>query len=200
MNNTLRPRAKAALDAAIVYSPRHLHNPSPFSPTPFVTIEVDGQHTPQPGALLSGCPRLLPKRGIGNFWRWFNGFRPESVEGKTGQGANNRGNNSRDNGTAGPWATDDARRPGLFFHGTDVEIQAFDLDHPNRKDKVWLVRGATSQAAFTGGNSIPTLPVAGFDTLPTEEPVWWRVSREVNRADPGNNRKHLLAPINSGGN
>lgn len=140
-NNTLRPRAKAALDAAIVYSPRHLHNPSPFSPTPFVTIEVDGQHTLQPRALLSGYIRPLPKRGIGNFWRWFNGFRLERLGKEDGGSENRRRGGSSHDGTAGPWTTDDAGRPGLFFYGTDVEIQTFDLAHPNRKDKVWLVRG-----------------------------------------------------------
>jgi hypothetical protein len=30
---------------------------------------------------------------------------------------------------------------------------------------------------------------------PTVELQWWHVSREVNRADPGNNGKHLLAPV-----
>ena len=37
--------------------------------------------------------------------------------------------------------------------------------------------------------------IAQSRSLPTEEFVWWRVSREVNRADPNNNGEHLIAPI-----
>jgi putative SOS response-associated peptidase YedK len=32
-------------------------------------------------------------------------------------------------------------------------------------------------------------------SLPTEEFVWWKVDRAVNRVDPNNNGKHLLVPI-----
>ena len=37
--------------------------------------------------------------------------------------------------------------------------------------------------------------IAQSRSLPTEEFVWWRVSREVNRVDPNNNRKGLLEPV-----
>ena len=37
--------------------------------------------------------------------------------------------------------------------------------------------------------------IAQSRSLPADEFVWWRVSREVNRADPNNNGEHLLAPI-----
>ena len=37
--------------------------------------------------------------------------------------------------------------------------------------------------------------IAQSRSLPTEEFVWWRVSREVNRVDPNNNRKELLEPV-----
>jgi hypothetical protein len=30
--------------------------------------------------------------------------------------------------------------------------------------------------------------------IPTEEFVWWKVDRAVNRVDPNNNGKHLLVP------
>jgi putative SOS response-associated peptidase YedK len=33
-------------------------------------------------------------------------------------------------------------------------------------------------------------------SIPTEELVWWRVDRSVNRPDPSNNGRHLLTPIN----
>jgi putative SOS response-associated peptidase YedK len=32
-------------------------------------------------------------------------------------------------------------------------------------------------------------------SLPTEEFIWWKVDRAVNRVDPNNNGKHLLVPI-----
>lgn len=32
-------------------------------------------------------------------------------------------------------------------------------------------------------------------SLPTEEFMWWRVQRTVNRVDPYNNGKHLLTPL-----
>jgi hypothetical protein len=34
-------------------------------------------------------------------------------------------------------------------------------------------------------------------SFPTEEFMWWRMSREVNRADPNNNRKELLEPVSA---
>jgi putative SOS response-associated peptidase YedK len=37
--------------------------------------------------------------------------------------------------------------------------------------------------------------IARSRSLPTEEFVWWKVDRAVNRADPSNNGEYLLAPI-----
>jgi putative SOS response-associated peptidase YedK len=37
--------------------------------------------------------------------------------------------------------------------------------------------------------------IAQIWSVPTEEFIWWKVDRSVNRADPNNNGKHLLAPI-----
>ena len=37
--------------------------------------------------------------------------------------------------------------------------------------------------------------IAQTRSLPTEEFMWWRVDRAVNRVDPHNNGKHLIAPI-----
>ncbi|SOD42413.1 SOS response-associated peptidase [Nitrosovibrio sp. Nv4] len=36
--------------------------------------------------------------------------------------------------------------------------------------------------------------IAQSRSLPTEEFMWWRVSTQVNRADPANNGRHLLEP------
>jgi putative SOS response-associated peptidase YedK len=38
--------------------------------------------------------------------------------------------------------------------------------------------------------------IAQTRSIPTEESMWWRVDRAVNRPDPSNDGKHLLAPIN----
>ena len=42
--------------------------------------------------------------------------------------------------------------------------------------------------------------IAQSRSLPSEEFTWWRVSREVNRADPNNNRKELLEPVSASEN
>jgi putative SOS response-associated peptidase YedK len=42
--------------------------------------------------------------------------------------------------------------------------------------------------------------IAQSQSLPSEEFTWWRVSREVNRADPNNNRKELLEPVSASEN
>jgi putative SOS response-associated peptidase YedK len=37
--------------------------------------------------------------------------------------------------------------------------------------------------------------IAQSRSLPTEQFVWWKVDKAVNRADPYNSGKHLLAPL-----
>ena len=37
--------------------------------------------------------------------------------------------------------------------------------------------------------------IAQARSLPTEEFIWWKVDRAVNRADPNNDGKHLLKPV-----
>jgi putative SOS response-associated peptidase YedK len=37
--------------------------------------------------------------------------------------------------------------------------------------------------------------IAQTKSIPTEEFVWWKVDRAVNRADLDNNGKHLLSPV-----
>ena len=37
--------------------------------------------------------------------------------------------------------------------------------------------------------------IAQTRSLPTEEFMWWKVDRAVNRADPSNSGKHLLTPV-----
>ena len=39
--------------------------------------------------------------------------------------------------------------------------------------------------------------IAQSRSLPTQEFMWWRVSRELNRADPYNDRKELLEPVSA---
>ena len=40
--------------------------------------------------------------------------------------------------------------------------------------------------------------IAHSRSLPTEAFTWWKVDRAVNRVDPYNNGKHLIAPVNAG--
>lgn len=37
--------------------------------------------------------------------------------------------------------------------------------------------------------------IAQAKSLPTEEFIWWKVDRSVNRVDPNNDGKHLLLPV-----
>jgi putative SOS response-associated peptidase YedK len=37
--------------------------------------------------------------------------------------------------------------------------------------------------------------IAQTKSIPTEEFMWWKVDRAVNRVDPNNNSKHFLVPI-----
>ena len=39
--------------------------------------------------------------------------------------------------------------------------------------------------------------IAHSRSLPSEAFTWWKVNRAVNRVDPYNNGKHLLAPLNN---
>ena len=36
--------------------------------------------------------------------------------------------------------------------------------------------------------------IAQTRSIPTEQFIWWKVDRAVNRADPSNNGRHLLVP------
>jgi hypothetical protein len=143
-SHSQQSQVKAALTMLLYMTPIPIRNFPEISfsgkePANQDTIEADDTLYP---ATNSDGERIHPTdEGIRNFWRWFNGFRPERLGKEDGGSENRRPGGSAHDGTAGPWATDDAGRPGLFFYGTDVEIQTFDLDHPNRKDKVWLVRG-----------------------------------------------------------
>jgi putative SOS response-associated peptidase YedK len=38
--------------------------------------------------------------------------------------------------------------------------------------------------------------IAQTRSLPTDEFMWWKVDRAVNRPHPSNNGRHLLAPVN----
>ncbi len=48
-------------------------------------------------------------------------------------------------GTAGP--VGEGGRPLVVYHGTRDDIQAFDLNHPNRKDRGWLGRGVYASSS-----------------------------------------------------
>lgn len=48
-------------------------------------------------------------------------------------------------GTTGP--VGESGRPLVLYHGTRDDIQAFDLNHPNRKDRGWLGRGVYASSS-----------------------------------------------------
>jgi len=116
-SNSRRTQANATLDAALLDGTDKLLNPRAFSRS---SDRIEDDQT-------SGGSS--------------DGFRPERLGKEDGGSENRRRAGSAHDGTARPWATDDAGRPRLFFHGTDVEIQAFDPYHPNYKDKGWLGQG-----------------------------------------------------------
>ena len=83
-----------------------------------------------------------------NFKKWFGDW--ENDARKEQRGYDPRGTiggsteaDPRTGGDAGRvWRLDsDTGEPKTFFHGTKDDIEAFDLNHPNRKDIGWLGRG-----------------------------------------------------------
>jgi hypothetical protein len=79
------------------------------------------------------------------FGDWEDGIRRAGVSVQAGRGNDNRrvqitGRlDSADRGGFGRVGEDGA--PKVYYHGTKDDIEAFDLEHPNRKDKGWLGRG-----------------------------------------------------------
>jgi hypothetical protein len=60
------------------------------------------------------------------------GFRGQPTEADTRTGSNARR----------VWRLDrDTGEPAIFYHGSQDDITAFDINHPNRKDKGWMGRG-----------------------------------------------------------
>jgi hypothetical protein len=81
-----------------------------------------------------------------NFKNWFGDWENESAaRAEEGQNQGVSGlvarTNARAGGNAGrAWRLDsDTREPKTFFHGTKDDIEAFDLNHTNRKHIGWLV-------------------------------------------------------------
>lgn len=109
------------------------------------SISIDGIE--RPAVNSEGRPIHGSAAGIVNFWRWFDGFQRGRVAGKADAGAYSGGNrrgggfDSADGRRGREVGLDDRGRPRVFFHGTAEAIDAFDLDHPNRKDNGWLGRG-----------------------------------------------------------
>jgi len=71
---------------------------------------------------------------------WENGgLRLENLDRKAGEDQGREGYAEGDRQFAG--IVDRNGEPVVFYHGTADDIEAFDLDHPNRKDTGWLGRG-----------------------------------------------------------
>lgn len=105
------------------------------------TIDLDGQAVVAQNA--NGKPIHPTQDGVRNFWRWFNGdIQRTGLAQATRPGTDDRGTDRVDQtDTARPFGLDESGRPRVFYYGTGDSFDAFDLDHPNRKDNGWLGRG-----------------------------------------------------------
>lgn len=113
-----------------------------FDATPDLpeTILVDGVNRPTMSA--EGRPIHYTENGVRNFWRWIDGLQRERVARAT-EPNEEWGGFAQDDRRDSPsrYFFDEQGRPRIFYHGTDTSIEAFDLDHPARKDSGWLGRG-----------------------------------------------------------
>lgn len=107
-------------------------------------IIVDGVAHPRENA--DGRAIYPTDAGIRNFWRWVNDLRQRRLAQATGADKN-QGRNGQDAGRAarsgggdGP-LFDMEGRPKVLYHGTNADIEAFDLNHPDKWDNGWLGKG-----------------------------------------------------------
>lgn len=75
------------------------------------TISIDGIERSTTDS--TGKPIQSTEEGVRNFWKWFGNSTLIDAQG----------------------------RPQVVYHGTRDSIDAFDLEHPNRKDNGWLGKG-----------------------------------------------------------
>ena len=75
------------------------------------TISIDGIERSTTDS--TGKPIHSTEEGVRNFWKWFGNSTLIDAQG----------------------------RPQVVYHGTRDSIDAFDLEHPNRKDNGWLGKG-----------------------------------------------------------
>lgn len=72
--------------------------------------------------------------------------------------------------------------PKVFYHGTRDSFEAFDLDHPNRKDAGWLGRGAYAASDARMANTYAKLKDG--DGSPNVMPLFIRSTGSVYQVDP----------------
>ncbi|MDY0190711.1 MAG: LPD38 domain-containing protein [Desulfuromonas sp.] len=72
--------------------------------------------------------------------------------------------------------------PKVFYHGTRDSFEAFDLDHPNRKDAGWLGRGAYAASDARMANTYAKLK--NGDGSPNVMPLFIRSTGNVYQVDP----------------
>lgn len=94
-------------------------------------------------------------------------------------------------GTAGPVGQDG--RPVVFFHGTKDDITAFDLTHPNRKDKGWLGTGVYATSSTDKAEIYAFQKGQGKGTGQTIMPVFMAV-RNPYIADLATKKRLKNAP------
>ncbi len=102
-------------------------------------INVDGVDRPTTNS--NGKPIHPTEEGIRNFWRWIDGLQRERLD-RQSEGSEEHGRSqSPDSGISNRFIFDDQGRPRVFYHGTNADIESFDLDHSGKWDHGWLGRG-----------------------------------------------------------
>lgn len=129
------------------------------------SIIVDGVARPRENA--DGRPIYPTEAGVRNFWRWINDLRQRRLvqaaqtdQDQTGHGQA-AGRTPR-SGSGDRSVFDLEGRPKVLYHGTRSNIEAFDLNHPDKRDngrlgkEVYLSNDpdmANFYAAQKGGSS-----------------------------------------------
>ncbi len=138
-------------------------------------IDVEGVMRP---ALNRDGRRIhLTDEGVRNFWRGFDGVQSAGLGAAAKTSEDAGGIYSAGHGTAR--GLDASGRPRVFYHGTAAAINAFDLEHPERKDSGWLGRGVylttepelvESYANIKGGYNDQTLMLQSGDKRYSQHP------------------------------
>ena len=91
-------------------------------------INVDGVDRPTTNS--NGKPIHPTEQGVVNFWKWIDGLDRERLDRQNVESDNGLGVSGADNGASRRSAIfDEQGRPRVFYHGTNANIESFNLDH-----------------------------------------------------------------------